>query len=185
MSPNRDPLYFICLMPPAGIRSEIEKIKKEIKDDFGIKHALKLPAHITVKIPFRFNEQKESTLVKKLEAFSAELKPIQINLKGFGRFDKKVIFINVLEHEPIIGLHTELQKFVDKLSSLNKHEIATKIHPHVTIATRDLKRTDFPKVWTEFKDRAFQASFQAKHLYLLKHNGKTWDILRKYEFSNE
>ncbi|MCP9199785.1 2'-5' RNA ligase family protein [Gramella sp. GC03-9] len=185
MSTKRDPLYFICLMPPSGIKSEIEKIKKEIQAEFGISHALKLPAHITVKIPFRFNENKEASLLKKLQNFSAELKPISINLKDFGRFDKKVIFINVLDHEPIIQLHTNLQGFIGELTQLKKHELASKIHPHVTIATRDLKRTDFPQVWANFKDRYFAASFIAKHLFLLKHNGKTWDILRKFDFNKE
>ena len=178
-----NPLYFIALMPPEDIRKEVENFKKEIKLKFNVKHALKLPAHLTIKIPFRIPELRETLLVEKLEKFSNELKPINMELDGFGRFDKKVIFIKIREHEQIIEIHKKLQVLIGEITDLKKHEIASKIHPHLTIATRDLSRTQFPKVWTEFEQRDYKAGFKASQIYLLKHNGKTWDIFRKFQLS--
>lgn len=177
----KNPLYFITLMPPASIRTEIEAFKKEIREKHNIKHALKLPAHITLQIPFRMPERKEDILVKKIKKFSAENKAFETVLDGFGKFSKQVIFIKIKNHVPYIELHEKLQSLMLNFLDLKRHEISSKIHPHITIATRDLKRSNFPAVWNDFKDREYSASFKAEHLYILKHNGNTWDIFRKFK----
>lgn len=183
-SPQKNPLYFIAIMPPASIRSEIETIKKEIKDKFQVKHALKLPAHITLQIPFRMSATKEAVLIKKLQNFCKEKQSFETQLDGFDRFSKHVIFIKIQEHEPIISLYDSLQKLMLNFLDLKNHEIASKMHPHITIATRDLNRTIFPQVWDEFKDREYKATFEVKDIHLLKHNGKTWDIIKKVKFED-
>lgn len=182
---EKNPLYFIAIMPPASVRAEIEHFKKEIKENFGIKHALKLPAHITLQIPFRMHERKEDILFKKLEKFSRQHEIFQTELEDFGKFSKNVIFINVKNHEPFIFLYEKLKEIMLNFLNLKSHEISSKIHPHITIATRDLKRSNFPKVWNEFKDRNYTAAFKVDALYLLKHNGKTWDICRKFRLGNK
>lgn len=177
--PNRDPLYFIAILPPSTIRAEIETLKKEIKEKFQVKHALKLPAHITLQIPFRMPPARETILIKKLQSFVKERKRFKAQLDGFDKFSKQVIFIKINEHDPFISLSKELQELMLNFLDLKPHEIAAKMHPHITIATRDLNRTIFPKVWNEFKDRDYKASFEVKDLHLFKHNGKTWDIIKK------
>lgn len=181
MDKKRFPLYFIALMPPARIRKEIENFKKEIKSKHNIKHALKLPAHITLQIPFRMPEEKEKILITKIQKFSDRQKAFEVQLDGFGKFAKNVIFVKVLDHQTFIGLHKELQALMLNFLELKKHEISSNIHPHITLATRDLKRTTFPAVWDDFKDREYSASFSVEDLYILKHNGKTWDIFRKFK----
>ena len=180
---SKDPLYFIALMPPARIRNEIENFKKEIKAKFGIQHALKLPAHITLQIPFRMSDNQAKILMKKLEKFCHENVAFETTLDGFGKFGKQVIFIKVKDHKPYFLLFEDLQKLILNFIDLKKHEIASKIHPHITIATRDLKRSAFPEIWDEFKNRDYNNSYQIKDLYLLKHNGKTWDVVRKFELA--
>lgn len=182
---EKNPLYFIAIMPPGNIRAEIEIIKKEIKEKFGIKHALKLPAHITLQIPFRMPENQEPILIKKLQKFSQQHQSFHLELEDFGKFAKKVIFIKVKNHNPLIQLYESLKNMMLKFIDLRSHEISSKIHPHVTIATRDLKRTNFPKVWNEFEDHPYSAYFQAEDLYLLKHNGKTWDIFEKLKLGDK
>lgn len=182
--PKKEPLYFIAILPPAKIRAEIETLKKEIKDKFQVKHALKLPAHITLQIPFRMPPTRETILIKKLQGLCKERKSFKAHLDGFDKFSKHVIFIKINEHDPFISLSKELQELMLNFIDLKSHEIASKMHPHITIATRDLNRTIFPKVWNEFKDRDYKASFEVKDLHLLKHNGKTWDIIKKITFAD-
>ena len=182
--PTKNPLYFITLMPPSKIRKEIETIKKEIREKYRIKHALKLPAHITVQIPFRMTESQEKILIKKLEKFSDLHRSWTTELEDFGRFAKNVIFIKIKDHHPFIELHRDLQELMLNFIDLQSHEISSKIHPHVTIATRDLKRSHFPEIWEDFKDRSYSASFDCKELYLLKHDGKTWNPIRKFHLGN-
>ena len=181
---SRDPLYFIALMPPSTIRKEVETIKKEIKSKYGIQHALKLPAHITLQIPFRMSDKKEPILIRKLQNFFHNQQSWKTELEGFGKFAKRVIFIQIKEHEPYEKLHQELQEFMLKFLDLKSHEISTRIHPHITIATRDLKRSHFPEIWEDFEGRTFNATFKCEHILLLKHNGKTWDQLKSFSLAN-
>ncbi|TBW26797.1 2'-5' RNA ligase family protein [Gramella sp. KN1008] len=175
------PLYFIALMPPANIRGEIDALKKEIKSRHNIKHALKLPAHITLQIPFRMEKKKENILIKKIEKFSRQNLGFDVEVNGFGKFAKNVIFVKFEDHAPFNELHRKLQDLILKFLDLKSHEISSNIHPHITLATRDLKRSTFPDVWNDFKDREYSASFKVEELFILKHNGKTWDIFRKFK----
>jgi 2'-5' RNA ligase len=45
-----------------------------------------------------------------------------------------------------------------------QHEINIELHPHITIATRDLDSSTFVKAWPHFKNREFKASFDVKSL---------------------
>ncbi|MFD1095449.1 2'-5' RNA ligase family protein [Salegentibacter chungangensis] len=174
-------LYFIALLPPAKIRKEIEAFKKELKESYRIKHALKLPAHITLQIPFRMQEKKEPVLIRNLLKFAKDKRSFQVSLSGFGKFSQNVIFVKVSEHRPVIDLFEDLQSNLAQILDLKNHEKAARIHPHITIASRDLKTEVFPEIWAVFKDRNYQSSFRADSIHLFRHNGKTWDILRKID----
>ncbi len=186
MSSNntKHPLYFIALIPPAKIIQEVDVIKNQLKNKFGVNHALKLEAHITLQIPFRMAESKEVVLTKKLQNFAAKHQIITTELEGFGRFAKNVIFIQVKDHEPFIKLHADLQDLMLSFIDLKSHEISSKIHPHVTLATRDLKRSHFPEIWDYFKDKEYSSSVTFQKLYLLKHNGKTWEALKAFNLND-
>lgn len=175
-------LYFIALIAPARVRKDLENFKKEIKQKFGAKNALKLPAHITLQIPFRMEEKREASLIQKLQKFSEKQDIFNIDLLGFGKFSRNVIFVKLKKHEPVNELYTELQKMLSHKLELKENEKATRFHPHLTIASRDLLRKDFPEAWASFKNRKYEASFTADRICLMKHNGKTWDIYRSFEF---
>lgn len=181
---QQNPLYFIALIAPAGIRKEIENFKKEIKEKYKAKHALKLPAHITLQIPFRMDEKKERILLKKLEKFAVLQPAFEVKLNGFGKFSRNVIFVKVEDHKPVVHLYENLQELIQKQLELKDHEKTSKIHPHLSIASRDLSRQQFSQAWNDFRDREYSAAFTADNLSLLKHNGKTWDIYRKFHLKN-
>ena len=167
-----------------NIRKAIENIKLELKNEFGVKHALKLEAHITLQIPFRMPEEREPDLIERLQKFTKKQVVLDTRLNGFDRFAKNVIFVKVLDHDPYIKLHRELQEFMLNFIDLKSHEISSKIHPHITLATRDLKRGHFPGIWDHFKDKDISEEFKVENLQLLKHNGKTWDIVRKFKLGS-
>ncbi|MCH4824251.1 2'-5' RNA ligase family protein [Gramella lutea] len=180
---NKNPLYFIALIPPADIRKEVENLKKEINRKFGLIHALKLEAHITLQIPFRMKESKENILVKKIQKFSVNHHSINTRLDGFGRFAKNVVFIEVFDHDPFIKLHAELQEFMLNFIELKSHEISSKIHPHITLATRDLKRSHFPEIWEYIQEKKYSTSVKFEIIRLLKHNGKVWIPVQNFTLS--
>jgi len=52
----------------------------------------------------------------------------------------------------------------------------------MTIATRDLNKGKFYKVWPTYKNRRYHGEFTVKSIFLLKHNGTSWDILQEFLF---
>lgn len=173
-------LFFIGLLPDEPLLEKISNIKKEIKERYGPKHALKLPPHITLQIPFNMAKEQEPVLEESLLNFSRNEKGLEIELNGFGAFKNKVIFIRIKEPTAINELHDRLQEMLKQTVRLDKNEQVENLHPHITLATRDLKKEVFGEIWKEYKNREFLCSFTAKELYVFKHNGKTWDIWRKF-----
>jgi len=72
--------YFLAIVPIGEIQRAATALKDELKEQLNIKYALKSPAHITLKMPFSYNEAKEKVLVEKLENFLSNKK----NLKNQG-----------------------------------------------------------------------------------------------------
>ncbi|SKB40561.1 2'-5' RNA ligase [Salegentibacter holothuriorum] len=177
------PLYFLAIIPPEEIGKRIKSLKLEIAEKYEAKHALKLPAHITLQIPFKISETEEGKLIDSLKSFAENQKSFQLNLEDFGRFGQKVIFINIEDHKELISLHADLQIILHKNFILKKHETFSKIHPHITLASRDLHHKQFPKAWADFKSRTFAASFTVESFSLLKHDGKVWHHCTNFDFN--
>lgn len=175
-------LYFIALIPHNELRDRIRELKEEMKERFSTKHALKSAAHITLQMPFRRLEKEENNMMKTLEAFAKQQKSFHIDLKGFGCFAPRVLFVKVCYHSPIIQLHLTLKEVLKNQLDFKEKDLTSNIHPHITTATRDLSKLAFHKAWPEFDKRDFEASFVAKSLFLLKHNGNCWDINREFLF---
>jgi 2'-5' RNA ligase len=51
--------YFIGLLPPPALETSIHQVKVDLKAHFKVKYALQSPAHLTLKMPFRYKEAKE------------------------------------------------------------------------------------------------------------------------------
>lgn len=177
-------LYFIALIPDFQVRNKIKELKEELKAKFNTKSALKSPAHITLQKPFKLSEHNLHFFIETLKVFAEQQQIFNIHLNGFGCFTPRVIFIDVENHKSILNIHSELQKILKHELAFKENEISSKIHPHITIATRDLSKENFDKVWPSFEFREFKATFLVNSLFLLKHNGKSWDIYKEFQFEN-
>ncbi len=176
-------LYLIALVPTREIRGEVKQLKLELKKDYNASHALKIPAHITLQMPFTRKASEEEHIIETLQRFAGEQTPFKINLDGFNSFPPRVLFINIVNHQPIRELSQKLNSTLIDSKLVSENRVNNDLHPHMTIATRDLEEQDYHKAWDEFQDREYKNSFTAKSLFLLKHNGKNWDIFREFEFS--
>ncbi|MDT0688395.1 2'-5' RNA ligase family protein [Salegentibacter sp. F188] len=178
MTKNKAPLYFIALVPDAELEKQVRELKEEIKEKYNSEKALRLPAHITLQIPFNMNEENEDVLTEALQQVANKADAQKLQLSGFGNFSGRVIYIDVSNPGPVVELHKKVQEALSAIIHIDKKK--SEIHPHITIATRDLSRKEFQKAWPEFKERMFKASFVANSFTLFKHNGKTWDVLKKF-----
>ena len=84
--------YFLAIIPPEPLATEVTAIKQEFVERFNTKAALRSPAHITLHMPFQWREAKEERLFKVL-AQATKFRPFNIQLNGFGAFPPSTIFI--------------------------------------------------------------------------------------------
>ncbi len=177
-------LYFLAIIPDEPLRVEVKALKEEIREHFGVKHALKSPAHITLIPPFKRELRHLTFLSDSLVRFAGNQIPFTVYLSRFGSFPTRVIYIDIVQPEPIIWLHSDLCKTLLDEFLFHPNELKGKFHPHMTLATRDLTPEAYQKAWPEYKNRIFNAKIDVKSVFLLKHNGKYWDIHREFCFRN-
>ena len=61
--------YFIAIVPPEPLLADIQNIKQSVFDNYKSKGALRSPGHITLHMPFSFDESKENKLIECLSDF--------------------------------------------------------------------------------------------------------------------
>lgn len=174
--------YFLALIPPDPIFSKSHEIKQKIQEKFGLKYALKSPPHITLKMPFSYNEAKEVELTNRLSEFLADQKSFSLGISGVGTFGQRVIFQKVVLNLELIELQKKLKFFckrelllVDELSDRN-------YHPHLTLAFKDLKPSKFEGVLELVKESQFDAEFEVDRMVLLKKTEGRWMIQKELFF---
>ena len=178
-------LYFIAIIPPSPGYEEVMRIKNYFKEQYNSKAALNSPPHITLHMPFRWNEEKENKLVDSLQSFVQGLRPFAIQLENFSSFPPKVIFMNVVKSEALERLQKELQRFCKRaLNLFNADYKDLPFHAHLTLAFRDLKKANYQKAWEEFSQREYHADFNVDKVVLLKHNGKVWQVFREFNLDS-
>ncbi|MDO8966432.1 2'-5' RNA ligase family protein [Algoriphagus sp.] len=174
--------YFLALVPPESIIEKVQEMKFLIRDQFGVKYALKSPPHITVKMPFNYNEAKEGRLIEKLNEYLKDRRPFPIQVSGVGNFGKRVVYLNILKSPQLENFQEGIKHFckrelhlVDELSDRN-------YHPHMTVAFKDIKPIHFSEVLLLVKKLSFETEFSALDLVLLKRINGEWVLFRKIKF---
>jgi 2'-5' RNA ligase len=175
-------LYFIAIIPHRELRDEIRAVKERMRDQYGAGHALKSPAHITLQRPFKRLPSEERRMCDALAGFAVKEKPFTVELNGYGAFVPRVIFIKIVEPSPVKSLHGRLREVLLTDLGFGPDEIMNDLKPHITVATRDLVKTEFSDAWQEMKDEEFVSSFEVRSIYLLRHNGRSWDIHEEFPF---
>ena len=181
IKPEKRKQYFVAIIPPSPVYEEALALKEYFRDKYHSKAALNSPPHVTLHMPFLWNEDKEKKLVTKLHDFARQCDPIKICLDNFSSFPPKVIFLNVAESDLLDQLQLKLHRFFKReLDIFNANYQDRPFHPHLTLAFRDLKKSQYHLAWQEFSNREYKAEFMADKIALLKHNGKSWDVLKDF-----
>lgn len=178
-------LYFIALLPNSELQERIENIKEEMATKYASFHALKLPAHVTLQPPFKLKDDREIQIHLMLEEFVKDQEQFIIELQNFGSFPPRVLFIDVANKKPISEFQESLKNLLVQCEILKEKEVDDRFHPHVTIATRDLKDKIFKIAWADLSNRNFTANWEVKSLILFKHNGKIWEMNGEFPFQGE
>lgn len=175
--------YFIAILPPESVLAEIESIKRDISEKYNNKSALRAPAHITLHMPFEMKASKEEVLIQTISEFNFSI-PFKVQLKNFSCFEPKVIFVDVVPNDILSALQKEFVYHIkSKLQIFNQYEDTRGYHPHITIAFRDLKKSDFYLAYEEYKSKSYKAEFNVNSFFLLKHTGKNWVPHKEFLFT--
>ncbi|NEP14506.1 MAG: 2'-5' RNA ligase family protein [Symploca sp. SIO2C1] len=174
-------LFFIALLPPAAFQDHANEIKQYFAQTYNSQGAQKSPPHITLQPPFEWNRDNLPVLEQSLRTFGEMRQPIPVNMKGFGAFAPKVIYIKVLKTPELLSLQTELMAYLEKslgiVHELSKRRLFT---PHLTVAFRDLTKENFQLAWPEFEHRQLEYEFTASELTLLIHDGRQWNVSESF-----
>ncbi|MFN3996747.1 2'-5' RNA ligase family protein [Algoriphagus sp.] len=174
--------YFLALVPPADILEKAHNIKLLIRDEFGIKYALKSPPHITLKMPFSYNEAKEMILEKKLSDFLKGQDRFLVKIQGVGTFGNRVIFLKIEKTPELELLQSSLKTFCKKELNLIDELSDRNYHPHLTVAFKDLKPNQFAEVYDLVKENSFFAEFFVDDLVVLKRMDQKWTLDKRIAF---
>ncbi len=178
--PEKRKQYFVALIPPSPVYEDAQKLKEYCGEQYHTKAALNSPPHITLHMPFFWKGEKEKKLVAKLEEFARKCGPIKLCLDNFSSFPPRVIFMNVTESDALDELQQNLHRFFKReLDIFNANYQDKPFHPHLTLAFRDLRKSQYHLAWQEFSKKEYKAEFMADKIALLKHNGKNWDVLKE------
>lgn len=180
--PNKSQqLYFVAIIPPSPLREEIQELKKYVSSKYNSHHSLKAPPHITLLAPFNFTG-KQKQLSAKLESYCSIFSPVEISLKNYSNFGSRVLFIDVIENQELNSLQKELEtKARADQETFNYNYDVRDFNPHITMAFRDLSKSDFNRAWKEFKNKEFEAEFVAEQISLLMHDGEKWEVTGEFK----
>ncbi len=174
--------YFLALVPEGEVFDKSEHIKEELQDRFNLKYARRSPSHVTLKMPFTYNEAKEGKLMGKLHTFTKSRQAFPVRVKGMGRFGTRVIFIKVLPSPALLELQQALSQFCKVGLKLDQELSDRNYTPHMTVAFKDLKKGKFWEYYEATKEKAFNGEFLADGIILLKKEKERWIQLEKFRF---
>jgi 2'-5' RNA ligase len=177
--------YFLALIPEEEILQKANDIKEALREKFGVKYALKSPPHITLKMPFSYNEAKEDQLVQRIGGFLKEQLPISVNVTGVGTFGNRVVFLDIEKSLSLEELQRGLKVFCKTELHLTDELSDRNFHPHLTVAFKDLKTAHFPAILQEVRSRSFRGEFIASQLVLLKRLEGKWILHHKIPFGGD
>ncbi len=170
-------LYFVAVTPNQELCDIINEIKQDFVARFNSKHSLKSPPHITLQMPFQFDESKEGSIIKTLKNINEGLKTQTIQIDGFGEFHQRVIYLSILQNDGLWNLWKNVTNTLHSELGINNSYRNQGFHPHITVAFRDLKKSEFHRAWAEYKTKEFKAEFSISKLAILKHVTGRWEIL--------
>lgn len=169
--------YFIAIVPEGKLQEEATGLKLELRDQFNLKYALRSPAHVTLKMPFLWNETREDRLISQLDVFFQDQSVFYLWFKGIGKFGNRVIFVKVMEQKQLTRLQEELADFCKKELNLIQELSDSAYHPHMTLAFRDIKKPLFSDYLEFLSAKGFSGWMEVSQVALLKRDKGRWNVL--------
>lgn len=166
--------YFLAILPPGELMEEVQALKLKLKEEFGTKFALKSPAHITLKMPFVYDQNRLERLEESLKGFLVNHSGFEIGIKGVSHFRKKVVFLKVEAPEALFHLQKELKTHLRRNLHLVEELSDKNYHPHMTVAYQDLKKGSFDDLRKRVEEGSISSKFHVGGICVLRKDESIW-----------
>ena len=178
---------FVAIDIPAEVKKAVSETIADIKKTNLLegKFVQSEQLHITLKFLGEVQEKDIDKVSSILKDISKPTKKFQIELKGLGHFDNKILWIGSLENKEIVNLANKID---EKLSNLG---FAKEIRPfaiHMTLCRiKNLKNSKrFADVIATYNDKSF-GKFWVSEIKLMKstltERGAVYEEVAKFSLS--
>jgi 2'-5' RNA ligase len=182
--PRRNPLpegfslFYIAIVCPDNINAQVKQFKDHLEQTYGCRAAAKSPAHITVVPPFRAEDEMAAPIADFVQTFNMGMLPISINLKHYGNFGDRVLFIDVEPNPGLTALEQEaMSDFTQQFPSII-FGLKPDFNPHVTLATRDIPEGKLEEAKAYFETNfPFDETFTSNALRAFKLVNGWWQLI--------
>lgn len=176
-------LHYIAIMAPDRIDDQVRRHKLFMQEKFQCRAALKSAAHITLVPPFHLKEEDSFQIRSMLDRIAAAQFPFDVSLNGYDHFGKHVIFVKVIAPAQLAALQEQLAYSFQQIVPGSNSNRSRTFHPHITIANRDLKPSDFNAAWDYCMQHPFHDNFRSDAIHLLQLQQSRWEINHSSAFS--
>jgi 2'-5' RNA ligase len=174
-------LKLIAIVPPEPILSEVRKEQEYIAQQWGPSHALRTPPHITIIPPLSLTSAEVGLLYGMAYAIASQTEKFQIELKGYGSFRPRVVYIHPVVPPALEKLNAIWQQALRlKMPHVLEKYPERPYHPHMTLAHKDVKRDQFDLIWQHYERKKYYTSFPVDHFCILQHTGQGWEVEHRY-----
>lgn len=184
-------LFFLALIPSPEIQRVATQLTQFCAQHFNTKKALNSPPHVTLHAPFKWQTSAYQQLIEHLQLFAEKHSPVPMIFDGMNCFKPRVIYIDVQQTPGLIEIQTSLKDSLQQIGIEDKRYGHRAFCPHLTIAFKDLSKTNFYRAWSAFNSpdnelyqaRSLYFECVVYHLTLLRHDGIRWHIDQAFPFA--
>ncbi len=175
-------LYFFSVVPAQPQLDRLQLLKEDFADHYDCRAALRSPPHITLIAPFKEFPDVIAELTNDLVTWMKKQPGFELSLLGYGCFSPRVVYVKVVANSELSSLQTSLNQRIKSLLRI-PFKGSHNFEPHLTLGTRDLSKTQFRQAWADLKDQDIEEYWRVEQVTLLKHNGRSWDVLQSFSMA--
>jgi 2'-5' RNA ligase len=171
--------FFIAIMLPKTIETYAAQVSQHLTERYKMKMAKAAP-HITLLPPFLWAPDSIDEVKEAIARFTATQPPIPIEISGFGSFSRRVIYLNVNKTQGLMQLQSDLGDRLRPILKSQESDVRSRpFTPHITVASRNVKRETFKSAWQEFKEEAVEFKFDCREIALLEYRQR-WHVIQTF-----
>ncbi len=167
----------VCLIRGEALKFH-EKLVEEVCEKFQVRPQ-KLPAHFTIKAPFKIEDANE--IINLTKSFCSKQNSAPMSIKGFGYFRKNVLYMKVNMSDEGKHIVDTYMKELLKIPNLEwkANEKKEKVY-HCTIVSK-LEEATFDQIYTDVNKQLCNFDLLFDNISILKWEKYRWVTFKEFK----